>query len=173
MSSSRWFRRKWFRRKWLRRKWLSERGPSATGPHRFREIFDELPRETQELLISRYGITGRNYWKYLALALLTIGLPWLMWSAWYHSNPETRVTLISFTPIDDRFIEITFDLDRRDSAIAHTCTLIARDFEKNVVGEIDIPIASSAANPVKITAKIPTRLTAVNAGVLECRPIKG
>lgn len=151
---------------------LSGNGSRTSGPDRFKDIFAELPRETQELLNSRYGVSSHSYWKYLALALLAIGLPWLMWSAWYHSNPETRVTLVSFTPIDDRSIEITFDLDRRDSAISHTCTLIARDYEKNVVGEIDIPIAPSATNPVEITAKVPTRLAAVNAGVLECRPSK-
>ena len=111
-------------------------GPRATGPDRFKDIFAELPSETQELLNSRYGVSSHGYWRYLALALLALGLPWLMWSAWYHSNPESRVTLVSFTPIDDRSIEITFDLDRRDSGLAHSCTLIARDYEKNVVGEI-------------------------------------
>ena len=139
--------------------------------HRFSENFEELPKETQELLIARYGAARKNYWKYLALALLVIGLPWLMWSAWYHSNPETRVTLVSFKPIDDRSIEITFDIDRRDPKVAHTCTLIARDYEKNVVGEIDIPVSPSDSSPTQVRAVIPTRLAAVNAGVLECRPI--
>lgn len=155
---------------WFSLKRLSGNRSKATGPDRFKDIFAELPSETQELLNSRYGVSSHSYWRYLALALLALGLPWLMWSAWYHSNPATRVTLVSFTPIDDRSIEITFDLDRRDSTIEHTCTLIARDFEKNVVGEIDIPIAPSATNPIKIRAKIPTRLAAVNAGILECRP---
>ncbi len=140
--------------------------------HRFSENFDELPRETQELLIARYGAARKNYWKFLALALLALGLPWLMWSAWYHSNPEVRVTLVSFKPIDDRSIEITFDIDRRDPELAHTCTLIARDYEKNVVGEIDFPVAPSDSSPTQIRAVIPTRLAAVNAGVLECRPIQ-
>lgn len=140
--------------------------------HRFSENFDELPRETQELLIARYGAARKNYWKFLALALLALGLPWLMWSAWYHSNPEVRVTLVSFKPIDDRSIEITFDIDRRDPELAYTCTLIARDYEKNVVGEIDFPVAPSDSSPTQIRAVIPTRLAAVNAGVLECRPIQ-
>jgi hypothetical protein len=145
-------------------------GSGSSGSHRFDDIFDELPKETQELLNSRYGVAPRNRWKYLAFLLLAVGLPWLMWSAWYHSNPETRITLVSFEPIDDRSIEITFDIDRRDSNIANSCTLIARDYDKNVVGEVDIPIAPSASNPTQVTAVIPTRLAAVNAGVLECRP---
>jgi hypothetical protein len=92
-----------------------------------------------------------------------------MWSAWYHSNPETRVTLVSFKPMDARSIEITFEIDRRDPQVSHICTLIARDYEKNVVGEVDIQVAPSSFSRSQITAVIPTRLTAVNAGVLECR----
>lgn len=92
-----------------------------------------------------------------------------MWSAWYHSNPPARITLVSFKPIDNRQIEITFELDRNDPKGAQSCTLVARDFDKNIVGEIDYEVAPSQSNPIKITAIIPTRLTAVNAGVLECR----
>jgi len=142
---------------------------SSGGPDRFKDIFDQLPKETQELLVTRYGERPRKLWKFLAIAILAVGLPWLMWSAWYHSNPETRVTLVSFKPIDTRSIEITFEIDRRDPQVSHICTLIARDYEKNVVGEVDIQVAPSSFSRSQITAVIPTRLTAVNAGVLECR----
>ena len=130
---------------------------------------EALPKDVEELLKLRYGRSGTNLWKYSALLLLAIGLPWLMWSAWYHSNPPTRVALISFKPIDTRSIEITFELDRRDPKSAQICTLVARDFDKNIVGEIDFNVPSSKTNPLKITTVIPTRLEAVNAGILECR----
>ena len=147
-----------------------EDGGATQMSHRFDDIFDELPKESQELLRNRYGEASPGYWKFLAIIVLAIGLPWLIWSAWYHSNPETRVTLVSFRPIDDRSIEITFDLDRRDSNSPHICTLIVRDYEKNVVGEIELAVPASPTNPTQITTTIPTRLKAVNAGVLECRP---
>lgn len=130
----------------------------------------ESPSDLENLLKQRYGKSNNNLWKYSALLLLAIGLPWLMWSAWYHSNPPARVSLVSFKPIDSRTIEITFELDRRDPVSLQICTLVARDFEKNIVGEIDFEVPASKTNPQKITAKIPTRLEAVNAGVLECRP---
>jgi len=144
--------------------------PSRSGPHRFKDIFQDLPQESQELIRARYVETTRSGWKFLALLLIAIGLPWLMWSAWFHSNPETRITLVAFKPIDERSIEITFEIDRRSPDNAYICTLIARDYEKNVVGEIDMPIAPNPTNPVQITSAIPTRLAAVNAGVLGCRP---
>jgi hypothetical protein len=144
--------------------------PSRSGPHRFKDIFQDLPQESQELIRARYGETRKSGWKFLALLLIAIGLPWLVWSAWFHSNPETRITLVSFKPIDERSIEITFEIDRKSPDNAYICTLIARDYEKNVVGEIDMPIAPNPTNPVQITSAIPTRLAAVNAGVLGCRP---
>ena len=129
----------------------------------------EFPKDIEELLRQRYGRKSNNLWKYSALLILAIGLPWLMWSAWYHSNPPARVTLVSFKPIDLRSIEITFELDRRDPSSPQICTLVARDFDKNIVGEIDFDIPPSKTNPLRITTKIPTRLEAVNAGILECR----
>lgn len=138
--------------------------------HRFDDIFHNLPRETQELIESRYGKRARPLWKHLALALLVIGLPWLMWSAWYHSNPAVRVTLISFTPIDERSIDITFAITRDDPSKSQECTLIARDFELNIVGEIDVVVPPSDGAMTQVKASIPTRLAAVNAAVLECRP---
>ena len=125
-------------------------------------------RETQDFLRERYGKSSSNLWKYLALAMLAIGLPWLMWSAWHHANPDVRITLVSFKPIDEREIEIKFELDRRDPSIPQSCILVARDFDKNIVGEIDLDVAPSPSNPITITTRIPTRLEAVNAGVLEC-----
>lgn len=140
--------------------------------HRFNEIFDELPSETQALIEARYGKRKNQLWQFAAFALLAVGLPWLMWSAWHHSNPAIRVSLVSFSPIDDRSIEITFALIRKDPATGVSCTLIARDIDKNIVGEIDLSIAPGLRSSTQVTATIPTRLKAVNAGVLECRPTK-
>ncbi len=140
--------------------------------HRFNEIFDELPDETQALIEARYGKRKNRLWQLAAFALLALGLPWLMWSAWHHSNPAIRVSLVSFAPIDERSIDLTFALIRKDPATRVLCTLIARDIEKNIVGEIDLPIAPGLRTSTQITATIPTRLEAVNAGVLECRPAK-
>lgn len=136
---------------------------------RFDDIFADLPKQTQELLQQRYGAKRRNYWQVAALLILALGLPWLMWSAWHHSNPSARITLVSFKPIDARSIEIKFELIRRDPGVAQLCTLIARDFDKNIVGEIDVTIpATPDKQSLIITEVIPTRLEAVNAGVLGC-----
>ncbi len=121
-----------------------------------------------ELLRNRYGLRpGR--WKYVALIIAAIAIPWLLWTAWVHSNPESQTSLISFEAIDERSISITFALTRKNPETEFICTLLARDIDKNVVGEIDLLVPAGVKSQ-KITAEIPTRLPAVNAGIVECRP---
>jgi len=131
--------------------------------------FSNLPPETQELLAQRYGLKRRNGWKIPAAILLVIGLPWLMWSAWHHSNPEIRVTLISFQNEKSDSIEITYVVERRDPSRELTCTLVARDIDKNVVGEIEDNVPASTSSNITISRTIPARIAPVNAAVLGCR----
>ena len=131
--------------------------------------FSNLPPETQELMAQRYGIKRQSSWKIPAALLLILGLPWLMWSAWHHANPEIRVTLISFQNEKSDSIEITYKVDRRNPSLPLTCTLVARDIDKNVVGEIEDKVPASTSSGVTISRVIPARIAPVNAAVLECR----
>ena len=121
-----------------------------------------------EFLRERYGVRP-GQWKYVAAFIAIIAIPWLLWTAWVHSNPESKTSLISFEAIDDRSISITFALTRKNPDTEFICTLLARDIEKNVVGEIDLLVPVGVKDQ-KVTAQIPTRLPAVNAGIVECRP---
>jgi hypothetical protein len=130
--------------------------------------FDHLPTAQRQMLHSRYGISERGGWKLAAIIVLAIATPWFIWSAWHHSNPPFRVSLISFAIINDRSISITYQVDRRDPSKELTCTLIARDFDKNVAGEIDQRIPPTQSRSTSFTTRIPTRLTPVNADILRC-----
>ena len=131
--------------------------------------FSNLPLETQELLAQRYGLKRRNGWKIPAAILLVIGLPWLMWSAWHHSNPEIRFTLVSFQNEKSDSIDITYLVERRNPSLPLTCTLVARDIDKNVVGEIEDKVPASTTSRITISRTIPARIAPVNAAVLDCR----
>jgi hypothetical protein len=50
-----------------------------------------------------------------------------------------------------------------------TCTLIARDIDKNIAGEIQKLIPAGNSRSQSFTVTIPTRVTPVNAAVLGCR----
>lgn len=125
----------------------------------------------EDLLAQRYGRKSSNAWRYIAALLLLTALPWLVWSAWHHSNPQIRVTLISFQNEQDTSIDITYLIQRRDPSLGLNCTLIARDFDKNVVGEVEVAIPRSSQGLLKRNDSIPTRLRAVNASVLKCDAI--
>lgn len=133
-----------------------------------------LPPETIELLRNRYGRgqKGENLWKISAAILLAIFIPWLVWSAWHHSNPEIRVSLISFQNESSNSIEITYLVDRRNPATPLRCTLLARDIDKNVVGEIQDYLPPAKTGSVTKTTTIPARIPPVNAAVLECRAVR-
>lgn len=130
-----------------------------------------LPDETAKLLRERYGIKPRSRWRWFAIAFALIALPWLLWSAWFHSNPSINASTIKYDTIDDRSISLTFELTRRSGQSELLCTLIAEDIDRNVVGELDLKVAAATAPGKKVeilTSEIPTRLRAVHAKVERC-----
>ncbi|MFM8404702.1 MAG: DUF4307 domain-containing protein [Actinomycetota bacterium] len=137
------------------------------------ERFSNLSPENQALMADRYGMVRRNTWKIPAAIFMILFLPWLMWSAWHHSNPEFRITLVSFQNDKSDSIDITYLIERRDPSQALICTVVARDIDKNVVGEIEDSIPPSTSKQVTHTTTIPARITPVNAAVLDCRASQG
>jgi hypothetical protein len=116
----------------------------------------------------RYGATKATRWPAIALVVAILGIGWLMWSALYHSNPPLRSQLVSFTITDDRSASVRYFIEREDSNQVVVCTLIARDFDKNVVGQIDQEIPAGKSK-VELVTGVPTRSEAVNADVSSCR----
>ena len=116
----------------------------------------------------RYG-QKTSRWKSIATILLLIGGAWLTWAGLHHSRPEISPTLISFAIQSEKGVSLRYSVDRRSPQSAVTCTLIAHDFDKNVVGEIEDLLPAGAAR-VEKTTLIPTRTAAVNATISRCRP---
>ena len=114
----------------------------------------------------RYGRRPARY-KGLAIFLLLAGGAWIAWAGLHHSNPEVRTTLISFPVVSDQSISLRYSIDRRTPTDEITCTLVAHDYDKNVIGEINDVFATGASHIEKITL-ISTRTTPVNAGISRC-----
>lgn len=123
-------------------------------------------------LRQRYGIKevpkSRNW---LLGVLIGIVAAWFAWSGYNAANPPVRSELVSFKIIDAQSISITYKITVRDISIDHNCEVVARDIDKNVVGEVNDPMPADAlmvgANLRTLT--IPTRLPAVNAGISSCQ----
>jgi len=115
----------------------------------------------------RYGVKPAFSWRPVAAVILVVGLIWLLWAGLHHARPEITFRLISFTVTDSREIFIRYEATRRDENRELTCTLVARDFDKLIVGQIDdlIPAGKSY---IDRTTPIPTRNLAATATVLRC-----
>lgn len=116
----------------------------------------------------RYGIKPGKGWKLPATILAIVGITWVFWAGLFHAKPEFRITLISFSVVSDEEVSIRYAIQRNDPSTAATCTLQAKDVDKNVVGEIEDEITPGAASFERITS-IPTRSAAATAIVARCR----
>ena len=116
----------------------------------------------------RYGVRPTKGWVTPAVVIAVIGISWLIWAGLHHSNPNIRASVISFTATTDRAMSIRYEVVRKDKGQVITCTLVARDYDKNVVGQIEDEIGPGLAVVQKNT-EIPTRSQGVNADVVACR----
>ena len=152
------------------------RPKSRAGQWRDRFPNRDFNESEIEYLNTRYG-KATTSWRGPGVLFALFGIPWLLWSATYHSNPEIRATLLNFqVPMSQTIsdsgkptIEIRYQVQRRNPERTITCTLVARDIDKNVVGEIADRIAPSTEKSIIRIVQIPARLTPVNAAVLDCR----
>jgi hypothetical protein len=116
----------------------------------------------------RYGVKQSRSWIAVALITAVIGVGWITWAGLHHSNPAIRTQLISFVVDNDRAVSVRYSVDRHSTTATTVCTLIARDYDKNIVGQIDQEIPAGLAN-VELVTMVPTRSEAVNADVSSCR----
>jgi len=116
----------------------------------------------------RYGVKASKGWKLPAALIAIVGIIWIFWAGLFHATPEFRTTLISFSVVSDEQVSIRYSVQRKDASALATCTLQARDVQKNVVGEIEDEITPGRTSFERIT-EIPTRSAAATASVARCR----
>ncbi len=116
----------------------------------------------------RYGVKKGRSWIAIALVTAIVGVGWITWAGLHHSNPTFRVQVITFVVGDMREVSVRYSVDRHSTTTSTICTVIARDYEKNIVGQIDQEIPAGEAK-VELVTVVPTRSEAVNADVISCR----
>lgn len=116
----------------------------------------------------RYGVKPSRSWLKFAIGFALVGGIWIVWAGLHHAQPTVRSELISFTTQDPRKPIIRYFVERNNADDVIVCTLTARDYEKNVVGQIDDTIKAGESFVERSTV-IPTRADAVNAGIAGCR----
>ena len=123
--------------------------------------------ENQDLLRDRYG-HNPSHWKRYAIILAIALTGWTLWAANHAAHPDVRIQLISFSTISDSKISIKYSVVfKQSSNQPRVCKLIARDFQKNVVGEIRDEFSGANKRAMR-EVDIPTRVKAVNASISGC-----
>jgi len=110
----------------------------------------------------RYGVRSGKRWIAPAIFFALTGITWLVWAGIHHSNPAIRSSLISYSITSEREISVRYSVQRQDKNLTIICTLIARDFDKSVVGQIDDVIGPGLAS-------LERTVSAVNGDVIGCR----
>ena len=123
-------------------------------------------------LRERYGITERSrsrFW--LSIIAMLLVAAWFIWSGLNAANPPVRSDLISFKVIDRKTTSITYTVFVRDLSIDNSCSVVARDLDKNLVGQVvdQMPAGSMKPGKNQRTVLIFTRVLAVNAGIASCQ----
>ena len=116
----------------------------------------------------RYGVKKGGSWIGVARITAVVGVGWITWAGLHHSNPPIRIQLISFVVDSDRAVSVRYSVDRESAEATTICTVIARDYDKNIVGQLDQEIAPGTGK-VELVSVVPTRSEAVNADVSSCR----
>ena len=114
-----------------------------------------------------YGLKKSRGWVGLAILIAILGIGWVTWAGLHHSNPPIRIQLLSFVVESDRAVSVRYSVDRNGVDGLVVCTVIARDYDKNIVGQIDAEIAAGQGK-IELVTVVPTRIAAVNADVLSC-----
>ena len=87
-------------------------------------------------LRQRYGIKEDNRsWLWPAVISLLAAISWFIWSGLNVANPDVRYELLSFEVVDDQSISVTYSISVKNLNIDHSCSIVARDIDKNTIGE--------------------------------------
>ncbi len=116
----------------------------------------------------RYGVRSTTRWRLPAIVLGITGLLWVFWAGLNNANPEFRIQVISFSVTGEKEITLRYGINRANAGATTICTLVAKDIDKNVVGQIDETIEPGPSYLQRLTP-IPTRSAPVTASVLRCR----
>jgi hypothetical protein len=116
----------------------------------------------------RYGKRGNKGWIIPAAALAIFGLIWILWAGLFHSDPTVRSTLYSFSITGEKEVTIRYGIERKNGSQTIVCTLVAYDFDKNIVGQFDDRF-EPGSKKVQRDTPVATRSAPVSAALSNCR----
>jgi hypothetical protein len=74
------------------------------------------------------------------------GLGWLLWAAFYHSNPQVASRLVSYQVVGTHHVEVIVEVDRVADVTA-TCRVLAEASDHAIVGDLTFRAGPTAGGP--------------------------
>jgi hypothetical protein len=103
------------------------------------------------------------------VALSTVFLGWLIWTATVHATPAVSGQVTSYTVLSDRQIAVTLTVDRPDPSRAAVCNVVAEAADFQAVGALDrVQIPARDQRVVDVTFTLQTLRRATTASVKSC-----
>jgi Domain of unknown function (DUF4307) len=86
------------------------------------------------------------------VVVATAWLAWLLWAAFYHSNPQVASRLVSYDVIDAHHVDVTIEVDRAAEVTA-TCRVLAEASDHAIVGGLTFQVGpeTSGATTGRVT----------------------
>jgi len=100
-------------------------------------------------------------------AVVAVLLGYLMWTAWFHSQPTLSGKLRTYDVISPHEVRVTLDVFRPDG-VAATCTLRAQASDHSVVGEDEVLVAAGEPGTSSLTTVLRTDREATSISVVDC-----
>lgn len=112
----------------------------------------------------------KRTWLVVAIILMAIGTPWLMWSAITGANPPVSGTVSAYKVLSDSEIEVTVRVQRPDPSLAVTCTVVSQAVSYETVGQLPVDFAPSTEKIVEQRVVVRTVKRATSASLMGCAP---
>lgn len=124
----------------------------------------------EALLRERYGRRPRRRaWVPFAVVTAVVGLGWLAWTAIFHSTPDVRSDIVTWSTGDGRTADARVSIQRRDADVEAECLLRASAVDRSVVGETSFTIGPGGRENDTYSVAIRTERPATAVVLVGCR----
>jgi hypothetical protein len=121
-------------------------------------------------MAERYGGSGgrrRGLLMVVIVVVAALGLGWLGWAAWQHSNPDVRGELSSFDVLSEHEVEVVIEV-KRSGTDAVQCTVRAQADSHGIVADQEVTIPAGTDQDVHFTTSVATERKATAVTVSNC-----
>ena len=121
-------------------------------------------------MFQRYGAPSRTRRRTVLVVSGLVGavaLAWVVWAAWFQSNPQVQSALVSFDVVDQHAVTARVSVQPSSRSVSASCKLRAYAEDHSVVGERNFRVRD-ASGTVRLTVPFRTERGATSVEMIGC-----